>query len=638
ATLQKKEKNKSETNSPSQTHGIHINPKKKEKIAKAGIPLFLQNFNPVSTAPLPPIQRQPIEGKEEDELLQTDQDNSTIQRQSVDDEKNEETLQEKAIQPKLTIGQPDDEYEHEADRVADQVMRMPKSDTQNNKSTSKSLTHIPVNTIKHPSSGTPLQENIRLQVEPVLQSDLTHVRVHSDSKANQAAQSINAKAFTHQNHIWLGKGQNQSDLELIAHEAAHVTQQQGQGNNHPVDLPFVQRKTAQQVIDEFTNMGGFNLREDALGSELARLAQAGQYGFVMEIINTLNWTNRDDVASEMMSSLSTTDLIRFARNESGVAMLQTMNNVITEWWGFVSGDERDMGRLLRAVIGHEPERELWNWEIIREIKEETSNDLEALAVIFESDLIVDDGTINSRFQVILSATEHLLIPGLQTGIDFGDTGLAPEFQDPHPSSRNQVGHFLTAAGLQFSPGVVSQNIPVFGRIRDMVNAPESMSDEEVALRLTIGHEKAPDPNGRMSALMIVLRGVGEYVLGGSEDETEEEQNERIARAFTEETEQQISLIIGAFRMQFHATTDEDIEAWNNAIESLGTRDILNRSAIEDSLSRIAINPELRGNSREDLRLSLIGWRMGQMISNNEFTSRAEIATWIRNNLGPASSP
>ena len=29
------------------------------------------------------------------------------------------------FQAKLTIGQPDDEYEQEADRVADQVMRMP---------------------------------------------------------------------------------------------------------------------------------------------------------------------------------------------------------------------------------------------------------------------------------------------------------------------------------------------------------------------------------------------------------------------------------------------------------------------------------------------------------------------------------
>jgi len=34
-------------------------------------------------------------------------------------------LRSGAIQPKLKIGQPNDRYEHEADRVAEQVLRMP---------------------------------------------------------------------------------------------------------------------------------------------------------------------------------------------------------------------------------------------------------------------------------------------------------------------------------------------------------------------------------------------------------------------------------------------------------------------------------------------------------------------------------
>lgn len=33
--------------------------------------------------------------------------------------------EEAAIQPKLRVGQPNDKYEQEADRVAEQVMRMP---------------------------------------------------------------------------------------------------------------------------------------------------------------------------------------------------------------------------------------------------------------------------------------------------------------------------------------------------------------------------------------------------------------------------------------------------------------------------------------------------------------------------------
>ena len=141
--------------------------------------------------------------------------------------------------------------------------------------------------------------------------------------------------------------------------------------------------------------------------------------------------------------------------------------------------------------------------------------------MFEDDEVIDDGTVAGRLQSILGATGHLVVPGLQTGIDFQDTGFAgnqepngPGFRDPHPSSRNQVGHFLTAVGLQFSPAVVSRPIPFFGTIRQMVQAPPTMSDADVALRLTIGHEKAPDPNGTMAAIDVLLTGELEDLLPG----------------------------------------------------------------------------------------------------------------------------
>ena len=43
-----------------------------------------------------------------------------LQRQPIEEEEEEEELQ-----AKLEIGAPDDKYEQQADRVADQVMRMP---------------------------------------------------------------------------------------------------------------------------------------------------------------------------------------------------------------------------------------------------------------------------------------------------------------------------------------------------------------------------------------------------------------------------------------------------------------------------------------------------------------------------------
>ena len=49
------------------------------------------------------------------------------------------------LQPKLTIGQPNDKYEQEADRVADQVMRMPEPGVQRQVEPEKSYkpNHLP---------------------------------------------------------------------------------------------------------------------------------------------------------------------------------------------------------------------------------------------------------------------------------------------------------------------------------------------------------------------------------------------------------------------------------------------------------------------------------------------------------------
>jgi hypothetical protein len=648
---------------------------------------------PIAEQITPLVQRQnepEEEEEEEEELLQAKQDNALVQRQPLEEVELLQTSFLEAppvVQTERTVCAQDDEYEREADQVAETVMRMPdlhvaepfeeeqeelqgqpkvvqteaitplyiqrvsresKKQLEQEKSSSNSTPPIQPKsngafsyssynqvskTIQSPSGGTLLPKHVKSRIAQVLGSNLSHVRVHSDIEANNAAQSINAKAFTHQNHIYLGKGQSADDVQLMAHEATHVTQQQNNRNSGSIGLAVIRRSPAEDIIDEYTNWGGLNLREEALGQELASLALAGRYSFVVEVIDTLDWTDRDDVAGTMMPHLSTLTLIRMARDESGLAMLRRLADVLTDWWGRITEGERSQGNLLRAVAGDQLERDFWNQDVIRGLKEQAGSDLEALASLFESDEIVDDGTVTSRLQVILTATEHLMVPGLQTGIEFSDEGFAPEFRDPHPSSQNQVGHFLTAVGLQFSPGVVSEDIPLFGTIRDMVEAPEGMDDQEVALRLTIGHEKAPDPNGRMAAINIVLRGLGEHFFGGPEGETEEEREERVGRVVIDETQRQIQAIIDAFRTQFQATTDDDIEAWNAATEALGSGDTLDRNAIEGPLNRITVDPTLRGNSREDLRLSLIGWRLGEKFSNGEFGSRAEVARWIRRNLG-----
>ena len=80
--------------------------------------------------------------------------------------------------------------------------------------------------VQQGGGGTPLAPPIQSAIENSLQVNLDNVRVHSDGHAQKAARSLSARAFTYGNHIFLGPGEKPTDLRLLAHEAAHVVQQQ----------------------------------------------------------------------------------------------------------------------------------------------------------------------------------------------------------------------------------------------------------------------------------------------------------------------------------------------------------------------------------------------------------------------------
>ncbi|MCU1255833.1 MAG: hypothetical protein JWM83_2132 [Candidatus Angelobacter sp.] len=85
------------------------------------------------------------------------------------------------------------------------------------------------------SGGQPLAPAVRMALEDSFQMDMEGVRVHSDSRAQGAASGLSARAFTHGPNIVLGPGESEMDLGLMAHEAAHVVQQQS--------APTIQRYT-----------------------------------------------------------------------------------------------------------------------------------------------------------------------------------------------------------------------------------------------------------------------------------------------------------------------------------------------------------------------------------------------------------
>jgi len=76
-------------------------------------------------------------------------------------------------------------------------------------------------------SGQAMLPHVQEAIENSLGISLEGVQIHADSHAQAAASLFSARAFTYGNHIFLGRNETIADLKLIAHEAAHVVQQQG---------------------------------------------------------------------------------------------------------------------------------------------------------------------------------------------------------------------------------------------------------------------------------------------------------------------------------------------------------------------------------------------------------------------------
>ena len=148
-------------------------------------------------------------------------------------------LRARLLQAKLTVSNPHDVYEQEADRVADQVMRMPEPEAQV-AAHSGPTAAVPTvdaateNSIGSLSSrGSALPESVRSFMEPRFNADFSAVRVHTDAHAHELARTVNAQAFTVGRNVVFGSGyyapQTDSGKRLLAHELAHVMQQSGAG-------------------------------------------------------------------------------------------------------------------------------------------------------------------------------------------------------------------------------------------------------------------------------------------------------------------------------------------------------------------------------------------------------------------------
>ncbi len=82
------------------------------------------------------------------------------------------------------------------------------------------------------SPGQPLDAATRAVMEPRFGHDFSKVRVHTDTRANESANAVDALAYTVGPQIVFGAGRyrpgSTTGRQLLAHELTHVVQQRGQ--------------------------------------------------------------------------------------------------------------------------------------------------------------------------------------------------------------------------------------------------------------------------------------------------------------------------------------------------------------------------------------------------------------------------
>lgn len=175
--------------------------------------------------------------------------------------KEKDMSQEKAkltVQPKLSVGAPNDPYEKEADSMADKVMRMPGENFVQRKcadcekeekvqrkplaasvasfiQTKSEVATPPVSDTLSQSiqssrgGGSAMDGNTQSFMSQRFGTDFSDVKIHTGGDAIQMSAELNAKAFTVGNDVYFNQGEYQpysdSGKHLLAHELTHTIQQ-----------------------------------------------------------------------------------------------------------------------------------------------------------------------------------------------------------------------------------------------------------------------------------------------------------------------------------------------------------------------------------------------------------------------------
>ncbi|MBE9105724.1 DUF4157 domain-containing protein, partial [Nostoc cf. edaphicum LEGE 07299] len=192
---------------------------------------------------------------------------------------------------KLTVNQPGDIYEQEADSVAQLVMQrmsepvqsiqreaLPEEEDQiQMKSLADSVTplvqrqgggrtaatsELETSIQQARGNGQPLADDIKHPMEQAFGADFGSVRVHTDAQSNRLNESIQARAFTTGQDVFFRQGEyspgSNAGKELLAHELTHVVQQNGSAVQ-PKSLHVAPKENKLQTKALPTTSAGYGL-------------------------------------------------------------------------------------------------------------------------------------------------------------------------------------------------------------------------------------------------------------------------------------------------------------------------------------------------------------------------------------------
>ncbi len=266
------------------------------------------------------------------------------------------------IQPKLTIGEPGDRYEEEADRMAEAVVQRiyaPKLDRsqpmpavqrdmelEEDDELQRSLVvqrrsdavsgaaspELETEIQRSRGGGQPLADSVRQPMEQAFGFDFSRVKIHADGRADQLNRSIQAKAFTTGQDVFFRQGAydpgSRGGQELIAHELTHVVQQ----NSKVIRRSLNQSIQTQEESQSMQSLGRFIVGDDAITLELEQVRKSEFLNVLKQAVN--------QVSEEVLAEIKQTS---------------TDCPYINYWFNYYEG--RDAGHIESAIKRYAPETE-----------------------------------------------------------------------------------------------------------------------------------------------------------------------------------------------------------------------------------------------------------------------------------------